>query len=244
MTKITITERGENSKNLNYILSTLREIFNQTESSFKVVENQNRIKLEIVVPEVYKEIIKEEVLDKVADVIAINYKYDYFRKSILVNGLTEVERELLLASLIAADLEEDKKYSIERFKRQTEIAIDGIYNFKLILLKNKWKEIVSYIPSYFSKEQLKDFITYLLDGRKKKIYVDTGRVYDLRFRLQKRGELMNEDFLEGKIIREIILSGCGLIELNGDLPKTDEFYLMEYYGDKVLISKTTWQKLL
>ena len=55
---------------------------------------------------------------------------------------------------------------------------------------------------------------------------------------------MNEDFLEGKIIREIILSGCGLIELNGDLPKTDEFYLMEYYGDKVLISKTTWQKLL
>ncbi|MBR2614501.1 MAG: hypothetical protein IKC71_02755 [Clostridia bacterium] len=239
MTKITITERGENSKNLNYILSTLREIFNQTESSFKVVENQNRIKLEIVVPEVYKEIIKEEVLDKVADVIAINYKYDYFRKSILVNGLTEVERELLLASLIAADLEEDKKYSIERFKRQTEIAIDGIYNFKLILLKNKWKEIVSYIPSYFSKEQLKDFITYLLDGRKKKIYVDTGRVYDLRFRLQKRGELMNEDFLEGKIIREIILSGCGLIELNGDLPKTDEFYLMEYYGDKVLISKTT-----
>ena len=86
MTKITITERGENSKNLNYILSTLREIFNQTESSFKVVENQNRIKLEIVVPEVYKEIIKEEVLDKVADVIAINYKYDYFRKSILVNG--------------------------------------------------------------------------------------------------------------------------------------------------------------
>ncbi|MBE5756484.1 MAG: hypothetical protein E7342_01665 [Clostridiales bacterium] len=239
MTKIVITERSENSKNLNYILSTLRETFNQTESSFYLSESEQRGKLEILVPDFYSEIIKSEVFDKVGDVIVINYKYDYFKKKIVVNGLTEVERELLFASLIAADLEEDKKYVIERYKKQTEIAIDGIYNFKLKLLKNKWEEIVSYIPSYFSKEQLKEFITYLIDGRKRKIYVDMGRVYDVRFRPQKRGELMDESFLEGKIIREIILSGCGLIELNGNLPKTDEFYLMEYYGDKVLMSKTT-----
>ena len=238
MTKMILTEKKENSANVRYILATLREIFNQTDSVFSADENSCRIRLVLSVSDFYKDAVLTEVFDKIADVIAINYKYVFFKKHIIVNGLSAVEKELLFASLIAADIDEDKKYIVERLKNFKEIAIDGIYDFKLRLLKQKWREIVSYIPSFFTAEQLKDFITYLLEGRNKKVYVDTGRVYDLRFRLLKRGDLMNGNFTGGRIVREIILSGGGIIELSGKLPEIDEFYLKEYYGGKVTITES------
>ena len=41
---------------------------------------------------------------------------------------------------------------------------------------------------------------------------------------------------EGKIIREVILSGSGEVELCDKPPKLDEFYLKEYYFDKISFS--------
>ena len=58
--------------------------------------------------------------------------------------------------------------------------------------------------------------------------------------LSSRGRLKRCMLLDGdniKIIREILLSNCGEVELSGDIPKDDEYYLKEFYNDKIYFSK-------
>lgn len=232
MTQIQITESAVNQNNLFYVQSALSEIFTHAGCSVKNSSCDKRCVLTIDCPREYEEIIRVEVLDKVAEVIAIKYKNDLFKKSVCIEGLSEVEKEILFASLIAADLEEDKKYSFERIKEYKEIAVDGIYNFRLKQLKKKWVDIVSYIPTCFMKEQLKDFISFLLENKKKRVYVDSGRVYDNHYRRLKRCSLLDGELAQ--ITREILLSNCGEIRLSGKLPEEDEFYLKEFYNDKII----------
>ncbi len=234
MTNITITENGTNQINLFYVQTALSEIFSHANCSVRLITNQARNLLIINCPEEYINIVRVEVADKVAEVIAIKYKNDFFKKNISVQGLTNIEKEILIASLIAADLDEDKKYSFEKIKTDNEIAIDGAFNFKLKPLKKKWTEIMSYIPTCFLNYQLREFIGYLLENKRKPVYVDNGRVYDSHYRRLKRSTLLDgEDVL---ITREILLSNCGEIRLTGNLPKDDEQYLKEYFNDKIIFS--------
>ena len=234
MTSITITEKDYNEENLLYIQASMGELLSHADCSVCEKNTEGRAQLMVNCPECYVDIIRSELSDKVAEIIAIKYKYEYFKKGVIVSGLTTIEREILLASLIAADLDDDKKYSFDRVKSYTNIAIDGIYNFTLQPLKKKWQDIVECIPSCFMNTQLKDFIYYLLENKKKRVYIDNGRVYDSHYRRLKRSSLLDGDGI--KIIREVLLSNCGEVELNGSIPKEDEFYLKEFYNDKIFFS--------
>jgi hypothetical protein len=150
-------------------------------------------------------------------------------------GLSKEEKEILFAGLIAADLDDDKKYSFERLKLYTDMPIDGIFNFRLSPLKNKWKDIVQYVPVGFMNTQLKEFVTFLIENKKKRVYVDCGKVYDSHYRRLKRTSLLEGDGV--KIVREVLLSNCGEIELCGEIPKEDEYYLKEFYSDKIIFSQ-------
>ncbi len=234
MSIINVTENQYNKNNLYYIQSTLSELFANTRCFIEEKEASKRDVLSINCPEHYSEIVASEIIDKVAEIIVIKYKYDYFKKTLGVGGLNAKEKELLLVGLISADLPEDKKYVIERLKGQQEIAIDGVYNFRLKALKAKWEDIVSYMPTCFISSQLRDFIGYLLENKKKRVYVDAGMVYDSHFRRLKRCSLIGGENL--KIIREILLSNCGEVEIAGKIPEEDEKYIRELFGDKIYFS--------
>lgn len=235
MAQITVTEKDTNINNLFYVQSVLGELLSGAGCKLKNYKAGARAVLSVDCPDKYADIVRAEIADKLAEVVAINYKYHFFKKKVHVNGLKPVEKEILIASLIAADLDEDKKYSYERFKGLGEMAIDGIYNFRLQPLKNKWEDIASYMPVCFVNSQLKDFISYLLENKQKRIYIDGGKVYDSHFRRLKRCELLGGGS-EASIIREVLLSNCGEIELTGSLPEEDEFYLKEYYTDKIVFN--------
>ena len=97
---------------------------------------------------------------------------------------------------------------------------------------NKWEEIAGYIPPYFSNFELKEFITYLIGEKKgKKVFVESGKVYDKRFNRLKRVNLLPSGQLG--VIKEILISGASEIELKGNLPENEEKYLKEYFGDKI-----------
>ena len=234
MAKIEVSENCVLGDNLVYIQNCLGEIFNHADCTIKNTVINERTKLSVTCPEYYADIIRAEIADKIAEIVAIKYKYDFFKKNLKIGGLSSEEKEILLVSLIAADFEDDKKYCFDRFKGYREIAVDGMYNFRLQPLKRKWKEVVEYMPCCFFKEQLKDFIFYLNENRKKKVYIDCGKVYDGHFRRLKRHSLMEYDKLN--VLREVILSNCGVIEISGPIPKQDENYLREYYGDKIIFS--------
>ena len=139
-----------------------------------------------------------------------------------------------MASLIAADFDDDKKYALNKLKCCREIAIDGVYNFRLKPLKKKWQDVTDCIPQCFLSTQLKEFITYLLENKRKRVYIDGGKVYDSHYRRLNRSSLLGGDGV--KIIREVLLSNCGEIDITGNIPKEDEYYLREYYTDKIIFS--------
>ena len=78
-------------------------------------------------------------------------------------------------------------------------------------------------------------MVYLIENRKKRAYVDDCKVYDNYYRRLKRCALLDGE--EISVIREVLLSGCGEVEIRGALPKTDETYLKEFYGDRVYFAQ-------
>ena len=234
MAKVEITENKKLGENLFYIQSSLSEMFNHADCMVKTTVLGDRAKLIINCPEYYFDIINAEISDKIAEVITISYKYDMFNKQLKLGGLSKEEREILLVSLIAADLEEDKKFCFEKLKGNTNVAIDGMVNFRLKPLIKKWQEIIEYMPTCFFPSQLKQFIEYLIENRKRRVYIDNGKIFDGHYRRLKKHTLINYDKLN--VIREVILSNCGEIEINGSIPQTDEVYLKEYYGDRIIFS--------
>lgn len=235
MSIINLTESELRKENLYYLQSTLSELFANARCSVSEIETCKRVKLSVECPDHYLDIVRAEIIDRVAEIIVIKYKYDYFKKTLGIGGLTSSEKEILIASLIAADLEDDKRYALDRLKNQDEIAVDGVYNFRLKALKNKWEDIVSYMPPCFISSQLRDFVTYLLENKNKRVYVDCGKVYDSHYRRLKRCALLDGDGLQ--IIREVLLSNCGEVEILGEVPKEDEKYMREFYGDKIYFSQ-------
>ncbi len=240
MAKITVTEKQENISNLFYVQSSLSEVLSQAGCTPKSKTLGSRTVLDLTIPDYYAEIVKTEVLDRLAEIVAINYKYKYFKKEIKVKGLNQDENELLLASLISADLEEDKKYVYDKLKTFDEIPLDGVYNFRLQPLKRKWSDIVSYMPPCFINGQLCDFITYLIENKNTRVYIDDGRVYDRHYRRLNRAELMNGDSLT--ITKEVLLSNCGEIEIAGSIPEKDENYLKTFFKDKIYFSNGYFAK--
>ena len=234
MSNISISESDYNQGNLSYLQNSLSELFAHTECKLREESGGKRRLLKVTCPEYYREVVMAELSDKIAEIVAIKYKYDYFKENVKVGGLNSIEYEILMASLIAADLEDDKKYVYERLKNLNEIAVDGVYNFRLRPLKKKWMDVAGYIPPCFINSQLKDFITFLLENKRKRVYIDGGRVYDGNYRRLKRSTLLDGE--DCKIIREVLLSNGGVIDISGKIPEKDEYYLREYYGDKIIFS--------
>lgn len=234
MTSITVTEKDYNDSNLLYVQTGASELFTHADCRVKSDSVGGRAVLTVNCSEYYSDIIKSEVSDKLAEIVAIKYKYEFFKKYLHVSGLNNVEKEILITSLIAADLEDDKKYAFDRIKNNAFVALDGIFNFRLKPLKKKWQDVVSYVPTCFLNSQLKEFISYLIENKKKRVYVESGRVYDSHYRRLKRSSLLEGD--EIKIVREVLLSNCGEVELSGAIPKEDEYYLKEFYTDKIFFS--------
>lgn len=233
MAIITVSDRDYNENNLYYVSSAVNEILVGTGSEYSITRAGSRTVLKINAPDCYSETVCAEVADKLADVVAINYKFDFLKKNIPTGNLSEDEKDILLSGIIAADLDDDKKFAFDRIKGQTEIALDGVYNFRLRQLKRKWAEIISYVPTGFLGAQLKDFITFLLENKNKKIYVDDGKVYDAHYRRLKKSQLIGGGL---PLLKEILLSNCGKIELSGKIPAEDEKYLKEFYGDRLYFS--------
>ncbi len=238
MTEICITDGIGGFNGLKYIKDAVAEITAKTGAEARLTPQGARNRLCFNCPEYYSDILHAEVADKIAEVIAVGYKYEYFKTAVKVAGLSETEREILLASLIAADLNEDKKYAFDRVKHIKEAAIDGVFNFRLKPLKAKWKDIAEYMPSCFVGEELKAFVSFLVENKKKRAYIDDCKVYDNYYRRLKRCSLLGGG--EGEIIREVLLSNCGEVEIRGNLPETDEKYLKEFFGDRVYFTQNSY----
>ena len=234
MTELYISDSEGSMKNLLYLQKSLAEVLRQTGSTVNLEISSKRAVLTIFVPKLYRELIIAELYDKIAEVIAVGYKYAFLKKSVKTEGLSAKNTELLFAGIISADLRDDKRYIVSKLKGLEDIAIDGVYNFRLKLLKEKWVEVASLLPIYFTADQLRDFLTYICKDKKSKVYMDENCVYDEHYRKLLKAELISE---EPNFVLETVLSGAEEIKLLSDIPDRELIPLKEFYGGKITFSQ-------
>ena len=230
MKEIKVTESRFRAVDIDYVHRGVSGVVSDLCGRAETYYGADRAILTIKFAKEYADFFKTEIEDRIADVIAVKYKYAFFKKYVRTSGLDSFETELLRAALISADLDEDKKYIVRRLRNYDEYAIDGIYNFRLTPLKRKWQDIVGYIPPFFTGVQLKDFVSYLLsEKREKKVFVERGGVYDANFVKLDRASLTC-DTSEGRIVREVLLSASGKVDVKTPLDSLDEKYIRSFYG--------------
>lgn len=234
--KLTVSDSLFRVKYIEYIKDSLLSVVRGLGGSAQTAERDERAELDITLPEDCVPYFRASIEEKIGEVIAVGYKNEYFEKYVRVSGLNNEEYSLLLSALIAADFQEDRAYAASKIVGDP-YTIDGSFNFTLKPLSEKWAEVVSCLPPVFRAGQLKDFISYLVSERKgRKVYVAKGGVYDECFTRLRRVNLCGDDE-NLKIVREVILSGEGEVELDFKPPEKDEFYLKEYFGEKIFFGK-------
>lgn len=232
-----VSERIERKRNLDYIVNASIEPLRKLGAVINFEKTSDRAVLNINLPDEYARLFEQIVADKIADVIAVNYKYEYFKKHIRTVGVDDLDYEMLIAAIISADLDDDKAYILNSAISPQDFSIDGFFNFRLRPLKEKWAEIVTYIPTYFNREKLYEFISYIICEKKDKLgVVCDGKVYDRRYNRMLKNFLAG-DVKEGAIAREIILCGFSEIALNSKISEIDEKYLVRFFGEKIFFKK-------
>ena len=130
-----VSDNYDNNNNVLYIRENLSELFFK-KGKMKIFADRHRAGLQLTVDDEYESVAKEELFDKICDVITVGYKYNFFAQKIKLNGMKSEHTQLLLSSIIAADFEDDKRYVKHKLSFiDKSIAIDGVYEFRLKNLK-------------------------------------------------------------------------------------------------------------
>lgn len=215
---------------MSYLYGKVTDKFSFLPADCGLADDGDRTTLTFRSERKYCPYIRNYTEENIADVIAVGYKYQFFRKRLFLPLLNAEERDILLTALVAADFPEDREYIKKQIKGFGEYCIDGVFNFRLQELKVRWKGIAEYIPSEFASASLESFLDFLIGESSGKVFLKDGKLYDESYRVLNRSALI------GRVTptREILLSGADNIYCFGTPdPKTKEF-LKKYYKEKVV----------
>ena len=227
MEAIVITERKEKSSYVTYIYNALMNDIVRIGGKGELVFGDERTLLKLNLSPA----LKKRLLNTLAEILGIGYKYEFLRQNLNVS-LSQREKKLLAAALIAADFEGDKSYILRRLPEADEYALDGIYAFRLSALREKWQHILSYIPSGFSSADLTQFCEFLVRESRHKIYLKDGAVFGENFARLSRSALMGEENPE----TEIILSDAGFVYCLGEVEVSLGDFLQKYFAERAIFS--------
>ena len=240
MKKIQITDAIGEEKGISYISSSMLELVNDFGGEIRLKKTDARLLLTIDCPDNYYDLYKSELEDKICDVIAVKYKYFFLKKYLRTIGLSSYENEILHVAIISADIDDDRRYVLRKLGAFKNFDIDGIFNFRLQLLKNKWKEVASYIPFFFTSKQLCDFVSFVLsEKRGRKVLIEGDRVYDVHYNRLKRSSLISDD---ADVVKEALLSHCSNVEVIKDVSPREEKELKRFFGRRVCFLNGTLPK--
>ncbi len=234
MGMIKISEKLSGLNYLRYVRDSLTDMFRETGCVETLLSDSNRCFLTVKSNGFYDSLVKNEIFAKIADVIAVGYKYAFLRGAVKPSGLLPIERDLFLTGIIAADYRDDKEYLLKKLNGFNDVAIDGFYNFRLKILKNKWKEIAELLPPVFTKDDLKEFLGYLRKESAVKVYLDTDGLYDESCRKLERSSLISGSETVD-LLKEIVLSLPTeiIIKKRPPLDENVEEGIKEYFGGNV-----------
>ena len=232
--ELIVSERESNARYIAYIYTSLMPLAEACGAKSAISFDGERIALRLSAEEKYEPCLRRAAEEKLAEVVAIGYKYELFRRALHPAGLNKEEKEILLAALIAADFLDDKRYVFTRLHGDRVYTLDGFCLFRLAALKKKWEQVIDCVPVFFSPEKLAEFLRYLArEEAGGKIFVRGEEIYDGKYRRMRRATLIEEGISDMNGIREIILSGADEVECAGMPTPGQEIFFKRYYAGKV-----------
>lgn len=229
MEQLTVSDREEHCRYIAYVAGALTAIGNR---SAHIAFEGGRVVFTLGA-DGEESALRRLAEERIADVICIGYKYSVLRGQIDPEGLCAQDREILLTAVIAADYAEDKKYVAARLGSPGRYTIDGFFNFRLKELREKWQGVAACVPPVFTRGQLTEFMRFLLNTSRGKVFLKSGEVYDVRCRRLRRSALIGDASAEMNTLREIVLSGAGKVECLGSPTALQENFLRRFYGGRV-----------
>ncbi len=228
MEQITVSERRENRTYITYIYNALANEVMRLGGKEELVFDTDR--MAIVLHGANGDAVTL-LKDKIAEVIAIGYKYHFLTKN-LHASLGKEETHVLYSALIAADLEGDKAYVRHKLDRLSECAIDGFYTFRLAPLREKWEKIIGYVPSSFCSRDLQKFCDFMVGESRLKVYVRGNEVFGDNFIPLHRRRLTGREDVK----TEIMLSDAGFVYCLGEVEGEVGDFLQKYYAERAIFS--------
>lgn len=231
MESITVTENGENRSNITYLYNAVMGCLQRYGGKGELIFGEGRAALRITAEKGAERNVRAYTKEKIAEIIGVGYKFGFLKDRLRV-CLGKRERKLLLAALIAADLEGDKAYIRGKLDGAEEYSIDGFYAFRLGALREKWEKIAAYIPEGFASDDLKKFCDFLVGESRNKIYIKGNAVFGENFAPLRRSRLMGEEDIE----TEIMLSDAGFVYCLGEVEDSLGDFLQKYYAERAIFS--------
>ena len=233
METITVAQSVKNGRKdlyIPYIYKKLKEKFGFQTSECRIERENGESFLTFQGDDGVCSHVKKATNEHISDVLSIGYKYDFFQKNLPLPLLSDKERFLLYVALVAADYPEDKRYVLRRLDGLTNCSLDGVFNFRLRELKNRWAEVIEYIPADFGKYSLEGFLDYVATDGDGRVYLKEGKVYDENYRLMDRSEL----FGRSTPIADILLGGVSQVYCFGETDSETKDFLKKYYKGKAV----------
>ena len=232
MEEITVTQNGFDRRYISYLHAKIFDRFSFLPATCNVEQEDDFSRLRFCTERAYCPYVRKFAEDHIADVIAVGYKYEFFKKRLPLPLLNAENKRLLLTALVAADYREDKAHALKRVCSEKEYCIDGTFHFRLQRLKERWQEIVDYIPADMNERALEGFIEFLTEDGEETLYIKDGKVYDKEYRQLQKSALTGEENLIGEI-----LLGCGeRVYCFGEVDGETSAFLRKYYGSKANFS--------
>lgn len=158
---------------LDYIKNILFSEKNVMPHSVKENKQNERYFLNISFDEKIKDTFLYRLKDLIAEVICLTYKYDFFAEKLKLEINNEELKLAFIKSLSVYDIEADKDYIFSLNLIDKVICVDGIFNFMLKGLTERWQEVVRLTNLNFhcfkSTESQILFIKYLLNTQNSKV---------------------------------------------------------------------------
>ena len=104
-------------------------------------ENAHRTSISVACLKEHKNDVIALIKESIVMTVLCQIKFEYLTKAMKNIRLNEEAYEILLASLVAFDRETESEMVDKNLCLNEKIALDGLFNFRLVELKKRWDDI-------------------------------------------------------------------------------------------------------
>ncbi len=167
MYETTISVPKSDKHILEYIKSQMASAVTEIDGIATDVEDKRRCYYALACSDTFRFQLKRLLSESVSSAVALGYKNIFVRKCLKVSQC-DFFQNVLINTMCVFDKSYDQQIITKILDVDKPMYIDGYYNFKMSLLKRKWKEIAKLVSDnnfiLQDRQLILEFLQYLLES--------------------------------------------------------------------------------